>query len=780
MVRSPRPARHGGRSRGRRLAACARVGRDGLRWCRAAASTVKVSSGAKTARSASCPTAMAPLCGRPASAAGRGGHPADDVVEGMAAAPRLGPDRGAARAGARRCRPRRSAKSPVVEALELGGATASGRRRRSRSCRRRAPATAGRGCGLADRRAALELRWRRRGSSSALEGEVVRAGLDGEPYAVARARGAARQRVGAGEVQDVRARQPVAPGGVDHRARSRCSRRPRGREARKSRVVAAVRCGAARDHVGVLGVHDQQPVEARRSRPWPAAARPATAAGTPSTPESSRKHLKPKTPASCSGAGRRRCRAPRRPRTRRRRTAWPAAAARLTSSAGDGGGRRDAVERHVEDRGDAAGGRGAGGRGEALPLGAARLVDVHVGVHQPGQQHLVVGELDRLHRRDAGRPTVERLDPTILPSRRRPAVAPAGAGQRVAAETSASTRVTSSHSFAILRPSLAQQGCGVGDASGWVRLQVAQRVRRGDAGAPQPSAVSALRPATATTGTPARPAAWATPIGALPSRDCSSSEPSPVITRSAPSSWAANPTSSSTRSIPGRMSAPSTASAAKPTPPAARRPGRLQSSRPVASATRSAQSVQGAVQPVDVLRTGALLRSEHRRGTVRPEQRVVHVAGHHDRGLTQPGAQPDRGRRRPGRPVLPPPGGRSCPAASNSRAPSAWTMPAPPSVLALPPMPSTISPAAGVEGGRDHQSRARGSWHRAAIAADRRAAGPEPGRRGQFDHGPPAAERVPGHRRLLRSARPWAPRPREAGSSRPRRGCRRRRRRPGA
>ena len=62
----------------------------------------------------------------------------------------------------------------------------------------------------------------------------------------------------------------------------------------------------------------------------------------------------------------------------------------------DGGGRRDAVERHVEDRRDAARRRGAGGGREALPLGAAGLVDVHVAVDEAGQQHLVVGQVDGL------------------------------------------------------------------------------------------------------------------------------------------------------------------------------------------------------------------------------------------------------------------------------------------------------------------------------------------------------------------------------------------------
>jgi hypothetical protein len=54
---------------------------------------------------------------------------------------------------------------------------------------------------------------------------------------------------------------------------------------------------------------------------------------------------------------------------------------------GDRGGQ--AVQRHVHDRGDPARGGGPGGGGEALPFGTARLVDVHMGVDQAGQQRRV-------------------------------------------------------------------------------------------------------------------------------------------------------------------------------------------------------------------------------------------------------------------------------------------------------------------------------------------------------------------------------------------------------
>src|SRR5690606_360925 len=69
--------------------------------------------------------------------------------------------------------------------------------------------------------------------------------------------------------------------------------------------------------------------------------------------------------------------------------------------------RRDRVERHVDDRRDAAGGRGPRRGREALPLGASRLVDVHVRVDEPGDEHLVRCELDDAR---AVEPRTEGLD----------------------------------------------------------------------------------------------------------------------------------------------------------------------------------------------------------------------------------------------------------------------------------------------------------------------------------------------------------------------------------
>ncbi len=69
----------------------------------------------------------------------------------------------------------------------------------------------------------------------------------------------------------------------------------------------------------------------------------------------------------------------------------PRGGGELLLEAGDGGGGRDAVERHVHQGGDAARRRGARGAAEALPLGAAGLVDVHVRVDDAGHDHQVSG-----------------------------------------------------------------------------------------------------------------------------------------------------------------------------------------------------------------------------------------------------------------------------------------------------------------------------------------------------------------------------------------------------
>jgi len=60
------------------------------------------------------------------------------------------------------------------------------------------------------------------------------------------------------------------------------------------------------------------------------------------------------------------------------------------------GGGRDAVERHIEQRGHTAGRRCAGGGLESLPLGAPGLVHMDVGIHQ-SREDQGFSCLDQLH-----------------------------------------------------------------------------------------------------------------------------------------------------------------------------------------------------------------------------------------------------------------------------------------------------------------------------------------------------------------------------------------------
>src|SRR5438552_985553 len=82
-----------------------------------------------------------------------------------------------------------------------------------------------------------------------------------------------------------------------------------------------------------------------------------------------------------------------------------------------------------------------------------------------------------------------------------------------------------------------------------------------------------LLPVSRTTGTPAAWARLATSPGALPKAVCSSTRPSPVMTRSAPRSLASNPAASTTRGAPGTRLASRKATRPAPVPPAAPAPG---------------------------------------------------------------------------------------------------------------------------------------------------------------------------------------------------------------
>ena len=271
------------------------------------------------------------------------------------------------------------------------------------------------------------------------------------------------------------------------------------------------------------------------------------------------------------------------------------------------------------------------------------------------------------------------------------------------------------------------------------------------------SGASVLRPHTTTVGAPVARAPASTANGALPRRLCSSSEPSPVTTRSAPGRASANPTSSSTVAAPdrdlARRGAPSRRS---------RRPRRARA-RGVAQVASGGGGHQvgppgqSRLEKLDVGRGRALLRAvdlgRPRRARAagcrrrRPASLRRHRAGRaatRGRGL-RPRGDPHR-RAGTGRPRM-----------SRIRAPRAATSPAPPSVEALPPRPTTTS----------RQPASTRRQHRLAGAASGRGQGREPraepaqaGRVGQLDDRDVTATGVrrrhrlaarPGHRDGYRS-----------------------------
>ena len=238
--------------------------------------------------------------------------------------------------------------------------------------------------------------------------QVVRAGLDGQPHAVGLGGRDHRQRARA---RQVHARAPARRSRA-RRRRPRRSPSPRPRAVATQEVVVRPAAGRLAQPGGVLGVHEQQPVRgghlgAHARQPGQADRRELLDAGV------GQEALHAEDPGT-EQLG-------QPPGVARHRAAPEAdvdedlsvRGCPLRLERGRVQRRRDAVERHVDDGGHPAGRRGPRRGREALPLGAARLVDVHVGVDQARQQHLVVGELDHLAPGD--RP-VER---TELPDHRR-------------------------------------------------------------------------------------------------------------------------------------------------------------------------------------------------------------------------------------------------------------------------------------------------------------------------------------------------------------------------
>ena len=224
----------------------------------------------------------------------------------------------------------------------------------------------------------------------------MRAGLGGDrqPVRLGRADGGQRRR--AGQVHDV-GPAPGPPGLPEQQGDGPLLGlgRPGGQEVR---VPPAAGGGGRLDHARVLGVRDEQAAEAgdlghgraelrlvqrgelvhARGEQEALEARHARLVQGPQVGDVARHRPAPERDVHRKLAGR---------------------GGLLGAQRGHGHGRRDAVQRHVHDRGHPARGGGRGGGREPFPLGAPGLVHVHVAVHQPGQQHLVAGQGDRAGRR---------------------------------------------------------------------------------------------------------------------------------------------------------------------------------------------------------------------------------------------------------------------------------------------------------------------------------------------------------------------------------------------
>ncbi len=239
--------------------------------------------------------------------------------------------------------------------------------------------------------------------------------------------------------------------------------------------------------------------------------------------------------------------------------------------------------------------------------------------------------------------------------------------------------------------------------------------------------------------------------GALPCRLCSSSDPSPVTTRTVPGSRSSKPTRSSMRSIPGRSSAPSRARAANPTPPAAPAPGRSRWSPAPRSVTTSAQRARALSRTATSSGSRSLLWSVDRRGTRRSEQRVVDVAGDDEACAVGPRVQAG--------PVEPSQGGQRG-AAGRQRTTCLVEQPHP---EGLEQPRATVGACAAADA--EHHLLASGlerrEHHLAQAAATRRSAAPA-----CLREAGPARRRRPSRRPRSRHAArtPWPPRRRSGRS----------------
>ncbi len=253
------------------------------------------------------------------------------------------------------------------------------------------------------------------GTRLGLEAEVVRAGLDRERAAPRPSRARSARTEAADERWTTCTAQPVSRAERDEQRDRRVL--PGGRpRAQVAGIGARITPSGRRVPEIELGVREERQPRVAQHRHRLRADRPRWRWGTRRCPSGRG------TP--CSRARRRRASPASSPALPGIDAApeadvdvqLPGGRAPLRLERGAGRGDREAVERHVDQRGDAARGRRAGRGREPFPVGASRLVDVNVAVDEPRRDHPRAEVLDRDVRRHGGgrRPGDERADAPLL------------------------------------------------------------------------------------------------------------------------------------------------------------------------------------------------------------------------------------------------------------------------------------------------------------------------------------------------------------------------------
>ena len=183
--------------------------------------------------------------------------------------------------------------------------------------------------------------------------------------------------------------------------------------------------------------------------------------------------------------------------------------------------------------------------------------------------------------------------------------------------------------------------------------------------------------------------ASATPYGVLPNLVWKSMPPSPVKTRSASTARSLSLVNSTTRSIPRAISELVKAIRPVPRPPAAPAPGRCSRSRWRSRLMTSAYWCRFRSRMLTISGVAPFCGPNTAEAPSFPVRGLV-TSDAINTWVAWIRGSKSRTSIRASRSRAPPPSGSSFPLASSKWAPSAWAIPAPPSLVAEPPIPRII------------------------------------------------------------------------------------------